>query len=77
LYNEEGHDLNSPQNIIRVIISRRMEWPGMWNVWGRGVLRTGLLVGWSEGKRLLASPWLGCQDNIKKDVKCLGWKGVD
>jgi hypothetical protein len=41
LHNEEVSDLYSLPNIVRVVKSRRMRWPGMWRIWGRGEVCTG------------------------------------
>ena len=41
LHNEELRDLYSAPNIVRVVKSRRMQWAGMWRVWGRGEVCTG------------------------------------
>jgi len=45
LHNTELNDLYPSFNIIRVIISRRMRWPGMKHVWGRGEMYTGFWCG--------------------------------
>ena len=45
LHNEELSDLYSLPNTVRVVKSRRMRWAGMWRVWGRGELCTGLWWG--------------------------------
>jgi len=57
LHNEELSDVYSSQNIIRVIISRRMRWAEhvARMVERRGVYR--VLVGKREGKRQLERPW--------------------
>ena len=43
LHNEELNDLYSSPNIVRVIKSRRMRWEGMWHVWRKGEVCTGVL----------------------------------
>jgi hypothetical protein len=35
LHSEELHNLNSSQDIIRKVKSRRMRWRGMWHAWER------------------------------------------
>jgi hypothetical protein len=52
--------------------------------WAEHVVRTGerkdlygLLVGKPEGKRLLGRPRRGWEDNIKMDLKEVGWEGMD
>jgi hypothetical protein len=41
LHNEVLSDLYSLPNIVRVVKSRRMRWPGMWHVCGRREVCTG------------------------------------
>jgi hypothetical protein len=36
-----------------------------------------VLMGKPEGKRLLGRPSLRCVDNIKMDLREIGWDGVD
>jgi hypothetical protein len=64
-------------NIIRMIKSRRMRWAGH-------VTRTGetrnvytILVGKPEGKRPLGRPRRRWVDNIKMDLREIGWDGMD
>jgi hypothetical protein len=56
VHNEEINDMYYSSNIVQVIKSRRIRWPGhvahMWE--GRGVYR--VLVGKPEGKRPLWRP---------------------
>ena len=65
LHNEELYALCSSTNVIRVIKSRRMRWAELVARTGdrRGVF--GVLVGRSEGKRLLGRPRRRWEDNIK------------
>jgi hypothetical protein len=58
LHNEELNDLYSSSNIIRVMKSRIMRWAGHVARMGdrRGAYR--VLVGRSEGRRLLGGPML-------------------
>jgi hypothetical protein len=77
VHNEELHNLYSSPSIIRVIKSRRMSW-------ARHVTRMGekrnacrILVGKPEGKRppvRLRRRWV---DNIKIDLREIGWGGMD
>jgi hypothetical protein len=68
LHNEELNGLYSVPNIVRVIKSRRMRWPGhvARMVEGRGVYR--VLVGKPEGKRPLGRPRRRWEDNIRMDL---------
>jgi hypothetical protein len=69
--------LYSLPDIIRMIKSRRMTWVGhvaqmveKWNAYR-------ILVGKPEGKRLLGRPRRRWVDNIKMDLREIGWGGVD
>jgi hypothetical protein len=76
-YNEELHYLYSSPTIIRIIKSRRMRWAG--HVARMGEKRTAyrILVGMPEGKRRLGRPRRRWVDNIKIDLREIGWDGVD
>ena len=65
----ELNDLYSLPNIVRVVKSRRMRWPGHVARMGedRGVHR--MLVGKPEGKRPLGRPRRRWEDNIKMDLQ--------
>jgi hypothetical protein len=54
LHNEELNDLHSSPNIMRVIKSRKMKWPGHVAHMGRGAYR--IFVGRPEGRRALGRP---------------------
>jgi hypothetical protein len=75
--NEELHNLYSSPNIIRMIKSRRMRWAGHVAPMGekRNVYR--ILVGNPEGKRPLGRPKRRWVDNIKMDLREMGWDGMD
>jgi hypothetical protein len=73
LHNEELHNVYSSTSIIRMIKSRRIRWAR---------LRTKknahrLLMGKSEGKRPLGRPRRRCVDNIKMDLREIGWDAMD
>jgi hypothetical protein len=77
LHNEELHNLYYSQSIIRIIKSRRM-------MWARHVARMGemrnayrILVGKPEGKRPLGRPGRRWMDNIKMDLRAIGWDCMD
>jgi hypothetical protein len=67
----------SSPNIIRMIKSRRMKWSGHVARMGetRNACRT--LVGKPEGNRPLGRPRRTCVDNIKMDLREIGWDGMD
>ena len=72
LHNEDLRDLYSLPNIVRVVKSRRMRWPGHVARMGegRGVYRA--LVGIPEGKRPLGRPRRRWEDNIKMNILEVG-----
>jgi hypothetical protein len=72
LLNKELYALYSP-NIIWVIKSRRLRWAGHVAGMGerRGAYRT--LVGKPEGRRRLERPRRRWEDNIKMDLREVGW----
>jgi hypothetical protein len=77
LHNKELHDLYSSPSIIRIIKSRRMRWAGQ--VARNGEKRNAyrLLVGKTEGKRPLGRPRRRRVDNIRTDLREVGWGDVD
>ncbi|KAJ4430680.1 hypothetical protein ANN_19271 [Periplaneta americana] len=77
LHNTELHALYSSPDIIRYIKSRRLRW-------ARHVARMGesrnayrVLVGRPEGKRPLGRPRRGWEDNIKMDLREVGYDDRD
>jgi hypothetical protein len=77
LHNEELHNLYSSLSIIRMIKSRRMRLAG--NIARMGEKRNAysILVGTPEGKRPLGRPKCMWVDNIKMDLRKIGWDGMD
>jgi hypothetical protein len=77
LHNEELHNSYSSPSIIRMIKSRRMRWAGHVARMGekRNVYR--ILVGKPEGKRPLGRARRRWEDNIKMDLREIGWGGMD
>jgi hypothetical protein len=73
LHNEELYALYPSPNIIRVIKSRRLRWAGHVACMGdrRGAYKA--LVGKSEGRRPLERPRRRWKDNIKMDLREVGW----
>jgi hypothetical protein len=76
-YNEELHNLYSSLSIIRMIKSRRMRWVGHIAQMGEKGSAYGILVGKLEGKRPLGRPGCRWADNIKMDLREIGWDVVD
>jgi hypothetical protein len=77
LHNEELHGLYSSPSIVRVIKARRMRWAG--HVARMGEVRGAynILVGRSEGRRPLGRPRCRWEDNIKMDLRDIGFGDVD
>jgi hypothetical protein len=77
LHNEELHDLYASPNIIRVIKSRRLRWAGHVARMGeeRGAYR--ILVGRPEGRRPLGRPRRRWVDDIKMDIREVGWEDMN
>jgi transcription termination factor 2 len=77
LHNEELHNLYSSPNIIRMIKSRRMRWAGHVARMGEKRNANRILVGKLEGRRPLGRPRRRRVDNIKMDLRVIGWDGMD
>jgi hypothetical protein len=78
LHNKELYALYSSPNIILVIKSRRQRWAGHVARMGerRGAYRA--LVGKPKGRRPLGRPRRRWEDNIKMDLREVGWgHGLD
>jgi len=73
----ELHNLYVSLSIIRVIKSRRMKWAGHVAWMGKFTNSHNILVGKKEGKRPLGRPRRKWEDNIKMDLRKIGWEGVD
>jgi hypothetical protein len=69
--------LYSSPNIIKMIKSRKMRWVG--HVARMGAMRNAyrILVEKPEGKRPLGRPRRRWVDNIKIDLREIGWDGMD
>jgi hypothetical protein len=76
LHIEELHNLYSSPSIIRMIKLRRMRWAGhIARMRKRNAYR--ILVGNPEGKRPLGIPRRRWVDNIKMDLREIGWGDMD
>jgi hypothetical protein len=77
LHNEELHNLYSSSDIIPMKKSRTMRWAG--HVARMGVKRNAyrILAGKPEGKRPLGKPRRRWVDNIKIDLRDIGWDCMD
>ena len=81
LHNEELNDLYSSPNIVRVIKSRIMRWPGHVVRMGEERRMYRVLVGKPEGRRPLGRPRRRWVDNIRmvlQEVRCvhMDWIGL-
>jgi hypothetical protein len=77
LHNEELHGLYSSPSIVRVIKARRMRWAGHVACMGEVRGAYNILVGRPEGRRLLGRPRRIWEDNIKMDLREIGFGDVD
>jgi hypothetical protein len=77
LHNQELHGLYSSPSTIRVIKARRMRWAG--HVARMGEVRGAynILVGRPEVRIPLGRPRRRWEDNIKKDLREIGFGDVD
>jgi hypothetical protein len=77
LLNEVLHNLYSSSNIIRMIKSRRIRWAGHVARIGEKRNAYKILVRKPEGKRPLGRPRRRWVDNIKMDLREIGWDDMD
>jgi hypothetical protein len=78
LHNKELYALFSTPNIIRVIKSRRLRWAGHVARMGERTGAYKVLVGKPEGMRPVGRPRRRWEDNIKMDLREVGWgRGLD
>jgi hypothetical protein len=77
LHIEELHSLYSSPSIVRVIRARWMRWAG--HVARMGLVRGAynILVGRPEGRRPLGRPMRRLADNIKMDLREIGFGDVE
>ncbi|KAJ4427899.1 hypothetical protein ANN_23907 [Periplaneta americana] len=77
LHNAELHALYPSPDIIRNIKSRRLRWAGHVASMGESRNAYRVLVGRPEGKRPLGRPKRRWEDNIKMDLREVGYDGRD
>jgi hypothetical protein len=77
LHYEELHGLYSSPSVIRVIKARRMRWAGYVVRMGEERGAYNILVGRLEGKRPLGRPRRRWENNIKVDLREIGFGDVD
>jgi hypothetical protein len=73
LHNEELRDLYSSPSIIKRIKSRSMRWAGHVARMGEKRKAYMLLIGKPEGRRPLGRPRRRWMDNIRMDLREVGW----
>jgi hypothetical protein len=73
----EHHNLYSSPSIISMIKSRRMRWAGHVAQMGEKRNACRILVGNPDGKRRMRRPRRRWVDNIKMDLREIGWDGLD
>jgi hypothetical protein len=69
--------LYTSPNIITMIKSRRMIWAGHVVRMGEKRNASSIFVGKPDGKRSLGRPRRRWVDNIKMDLREIGWYGLD
>jgi hypothetical protein len=77
MHNEELHNLYCSLNIIRMIKLRKIRWAGHITRMGARSNAFRILVGKPEGKRPLGRSRRRWEDNIKMDIREIGWAGMD
>jgi hypothetical protein len=77
LHNEELHNLYCSPSVIRMMKSRRMRCTqNVVFLWAKRNANTNLMET-PEGKRPLGRPRRRWEDNIKMDVREIGWDAMD
>jgi hypothetical protein len=77
LQNKELANLYSSPSIIRMIRLRRLKWAGHVALKGKKRNACTILVGKTEGKKPLGRPRCGWEDNIKTNLREIGWGDMD
>jgi hypothetical protein len=77
LHNEELHNLYPSPSIIRMTTSRRVRWAGHVARMGEKMNAYRILVGKPYGESPLGRQRRRWVDNIKMDLREMGWGGMD
>jgi hypothetical protein len=75
-HNEELNNLYCSPSVIRIIKSRRMRWAGHVARMGEKRNVCWILVGKPEGKRPVRRTRRRWEDNIKMDLREIGWGDI-
>jgi hypothetical protein len=77
MHNEELYNLYASPSIIKGVKPRTNGY--VEHVARMGKMRNAynILVGKLERKRSLGRPWRGWEDNIRMNLREIGWEGVD
>jgi hypothetical protein len=73
LHNEELHNLYSSPSRVRMIKSKRVRWAGYISRMEEKRNAYRIFVGQPEGKGPLGRPKRKWVDNIKMDLRAIGW----
>jgi hypothetical protein len=77
LHNEELHNLYASTSVGRVVRSRRVRWVGHVARIGKMRKAYNIFVGKPEEKRRFGKPRHRWEDNIRMDLRKIGWEGVE
>jgi hypothetical protein len=69
--------MERPKKIIRIIKSRKVSWIRYVACIGEKINANRASVGTPEGIRLLGRPRRRREDNVKIDLREIGWCGID
>jgi hypothetical protein len=77
LHNEELHNVYCSPSIVRIIKPRRMRWVGHVARMGEKRNAYRILVANPKENRSLGRPRRRWEDNIKMNLRAIGWNGMD
>jgi hypothetical protein len=77
LHNKELHNFYSSPNIIRLMKTWRVGWAGHVAHMGEETISYMVLMGKPEGKRPLGRTRRRWENNIKMDLREIGWRDMD
>jgi hypothetical protein len=77
LHSKQLHNLHVSPNTIRIIKSRRVKWAGLVAGMGEITNTYKILVEKPEGKRPLGQSRCRWEDNIRMDLREIGWESIE